>query len=122
MATEFEIISHEKVRQAFDEALKKALIADPGLRKAINLPGITKDCRLDIAWAVKNAHDWDEDSTAAHLEFTLRGVISGQVIEAEGSAKLRGLMSGWKKFDVNPDYAVGMPYFENVAVRATVTA
>jgi hypothetical protein len=61
--------------------------------KELGLPAVTVNCKFEVAFAAKSARDWDEDSTAAEINFSLAGVISAHVIDAEGSAKLRGLMA-----------------------------
>ena len=118
MATQHEIIALQNTRWAFDEALRKALLADPAMVKELGLPGFTTNCKIEVAFAVKAASDWHEDSTVAEIIFSLTGVVSGRVIDAEGSVKLRGLKADWATLP--PDYSVGMPRFENMKVRAKV--
>ncbi len=120
MATELEIITHVNTQRAFNEALKKALLVDPEMVKALGLPAFTTDCKIEVAFAIKMARDWDTDSTAAEIIFSLTGVICSRIINAEGSAKLKGLMVGWS--ELLADYAVGMPQFENMKVCAKVIA
>jgi len=117
MAAELEIIRHEKTRRAFNDALKK-LLTSRIVAETLGLPGFDSNCRLDnIVFTPKDAHNWDKDSKAAQIEFALTGNILGRSIEAEGSAKLRGLLSGWSGDNVPVDYGVGTPEFVNMEVR-----
>jgi len=85
---------HEKTRNAFNDALKK-LLTNTITAETLGLPGFDSNCRLDnIVVTPKNAHDWDKDSTAAQIDFAIGGHILGHPIDANGTAKLRGLMTG----------------------------
>ena len=120
MATESEIITHEKTRRAFKVALKK-LLTSPITAKTLGLPGFDSNCRLDnIVFTPKNVHDWDKDSTTAQIDLALGGNISGQPIDADGTAKLQGLMAGWSSDNVPVDYAVARHEFVNMKISSKV--
>ena len=120
---ETEILLHSRTQRVFNEALNEALLADPALVKDLGLPGFTRDCTVAVAFKATMFRDWDDACTSAEISFALDGLICGQVIQAEGTAKVKGLMHDWRKMGAEyADYVVENLRFEDLKVCAKIIA